>query len=665
LGIGGNGLGFGGFDGNDTTLTGGVDNTDGSKNLALAVITSNDDTDDTGDTQLNASRVGLLKGLRWPVPPIPNPLPANLNPHVRAGRWYDVKDVTPNIYGGQPNAVDFQLVPKANTPNHWLATVYVNGVLTQDHVDVTLPPTVFFGFTEGTKDIPERSAVSDVHINVGTLSAPTVTAAPNPVNFGPIGIGQATSQDVTITNNSSLPVSLAQGAISSGYSLSGLPATLLGNASATVHVGWTPAGAGQANGTAAINVTGADNTPGPPTSIALTGTGVTGPTPTPGLSYNAVPPTRILDTRPVDGIGPNGIKAVKVTGGVVPENAGAVIMNVTVDQPTADGFITLYPDGAPRPTASNLNFKAGQSIANLVTAKVGTGGKVDIYNFSGTTQVIFDVVGYFVVPGSGGTSTQADPGGQFAPLSPARILDTRSGNGAAMAPLGSGESLDLQVTGRGNVPATGVAAVVINLTGTNTTAAGYLTAWPTGGPRQTTSNLNFVADQSVPNLSVVPVGVGGKISIFNFAGDTDVVADVVGYYTAPGVSVVGGGLFHAMSPVRFLDTRPEAANLTLKDGGAVTTQISGATQAGIPAAGVVGVVANVTATNTTVPGFLTVYPAGGALPDTSSLNFVANQSVPNLAMSKLSSDGKVAVYNFSPGGTTDVIVDVVGFYGTS
>jgi hypothetical protein len=120
-----------------------------------------------------------------------------------------------------------------------------------------------------------------------------------------------------------------------------------------------------------------------------------------------------------------------------------------------------------------------------------------------------------------------------------------------------------------------------------------------------------------------------------------------------------------MSPTRFLDTRPEAANLTLKDGEAVATQISGSTQAGIPASGVVGVVANVTATNTTVPGFLTVYPAGGALPDTSSLNFVADQSVPNLAMSKLSADGKVAVYNFSPGGTTDVIVDVVGYYGTT
>jgi hypothetical protein len=125
--------------------------------------------------------------------------------------------------------------------------------------------------------------------------------------------------------------------------------------------------------------------------------------------------------------------------------------------------------------------------------------------------------------------------------------------------------------------------------------------------------------------------------------------------------VPGGGLFHAMSPSRFLDTRPEAANRTLQDGGIVASQITGVS--GI-AANAVGVVANVTATNTTVPGFLTVYPAGGAVPGTSSLNFAGGEpGVPNLVMSKLGTGGQVSIFNFSPGGTTDVLVDVVGWYG--
>jgi hypothetical protein len=196
----------------------------------------------------------------------------------------------------------------------------------------------------------------------------------------------------------------------------------------------------------------------------------------------------------------------------------------------------------------------------------------------------------------------------------------------------------------------------MNLTGTNTTASGFLTAWPTGGPRQTTSNLNFTADQSVPNLAVVPVGTGGKVSIYNFAGNTDALADVVGYYTAPGVTVPGGGVFHAMAPNRFLDTRQTGG--TLRADGTLSLGIIG--KQGIPA-DAVGVVMNVTATNTTEAGFLTVYPTGAARPTTSNLNFVPDQSVPNLVMSKLGTGGAVSVYNFA--GDTDVIADVVGWYG--
>ena len=132
---------------------------------------------------------------------------------------------------------------------------------------------------------------------------------------------------------------------------------------------------------------------------------------------------------------------MKVTGAKgVPEGAGAVVLNVTATEPTDAGYITVYPTGTVAPTASSLNFVAGQNIANLVTAKVGTGGQVDIYNFAGDTQVLFDVVGWF-------PATTASParrrcrragrsGGQFVPLVPARILDTRAGIGAPQAPLG-------------------------------------------------------------------------------------------------------------------------------------------------------------------------------------------------------------------------------------
>jgi hypothetical protein len=116
-------------------------------------------------------------------------------------------------------------------------------------------------------------------------------------------------------------------------------------------------------------------------------------------------------------------------------------------------------------------------------------------------------------------------------LVPARVLDTRNGVGAPLAPLGANSSLDLQVTGRGGVPA-GATAVVLNVTVTDATDSSFLTAWPTGVTRPVASNLNFVAGQTVPNLVIVQVGSGGKVSLYNFAGSTDVIADVVGYYTS-------------------------------------------------------------------------------------------------------------------------------------
>ena len=61
---------------------------------------------------------------------------------------------------------------------------------------------------------------------------------------------------------------------------------------------------------------------------------------------------------------------------------------------------------------------------------------------------------------------------------PSRILDTRTGNGAPLAPVGPGAFINLQVTGRGGVPALGVSAVALNVTVTNPTLGGYLTIYP-------------------------------------------------------------------------------------------------------------------------------------------------------------------------------------------
>ncbi|HEY4331582.1 MAG TPA: hypothetical protein VGM78_03390 [Ilumatobacteraceae bacterium] len=62
--------------------------------------------------------------------------------------------------------------------------------------------------------------------------------------------------------------------------------------------------------------------------------------------------------------------------------------------PTATSFLTVYPEGGSLPTASNLNFVAGQTIANMVMVPVPVSGKIAIFNNAGSTDVIVDVLGY-------------------------------------------------------------------------------------------------------------------------------------------------------------------------------------------------------------------------------------------------------------------------------
>ena len=87
---------------------------------------------------------------------------------------------------------------------------------------------------------------------------------------------------------------------------------------------------------------------------------------------------------------------MQVTGaGGVPPTAKGVVVNATVTEGTAAGYLTIWPSDATRPTASTLNFIPGQTVANLVMVKVGAGGSVGIYNAAGQVHLIFDVVGYF------------------------------------------------------------------------------------------------------------------------------------------------------------------------------------------------------------------------------------------------------------------------------
>jgi hypothetical protein len=382
---------------------------------------------------------------------------------------------------------------------------------------------------------------------------------------------------------------------------------------------------------------------------------------TDGGTYVPVNPSRILDTRDGTGapeamVGPHDTIAVNVTNGVtVPKDMGtitAVVMNVTATDETTIGVVTVYPDGTPLPTTSNLNYAAKQNIPNLVTVKVGADDKVDFNNGSaGSTDLVADVEGYYV---------DSSAGAYYLPNAPQRILDTRNGTGAT-GPVAPGGTVAVSVP---NCTSNGVSApttaVAVNVTVANPASIGLITAYPDQSDLPIASNINYAAHENVPNMVVVEVGADGKFDLHNTSnGTVQLIADLEGCYSA-----TLGGAFFPVDPYRALDTRTGIGQVegqpqtVAPDSVAQWYSQTNATYTGsqAPAA----VVMNVTVTDPQTIGVITAYPGTGNLPIASNLNFSGGETVPNLVMVP-ASGGDVNLYNGSKG-TVQLVADVYGYF---
>jgi hypothetical protein len=404
-------------------------------------------------------------------------------------------------------------------------------------------------------------------------------------------------------------------------------------------------------------------------------------------AYTPTNPYRVCDTRGVDGlVGTNaqcagqrlaagGTQTIQVSGtnpsgtssgGVPASGVAAVVLNVTATGEASQGFLTVWPSDAARPTASSLNYRANKTVPNLVTVALSATGQVSFYSLQ-ATDIVVDVEGYYAVPS--GTA------GLFNSANPYRICDTRGANGlvgtnaqCAGQTLSGGGTLTMQVTGTnpsgtgsGGLPATGVSAVVLNVTALGH-GTGFLTVFPQGVSAPTASNLNFSSGQVVPNRVIVPVSATGQVSITTNTS-VDVVVDVNGWFTDGTSLSQTGALFVPATPSRICDTRSNG-NATPCVGhtiaGGTHYDVAVAGQGPVPASGVVAVVANLTATDTTAQSFLTAWPTGQSQPTASDLNWVAGLTVPNMAVVGLGTGGKISVFVNS--GSADVIVDVTGWY---
>jgi hypothetical protein len=418
-----------------------------------------------------------------------------------------------------------------------------------------------------------------------------------------------------------------------------------------------------------------------------------------GGEFHPLPPARIFDSRPaftINDVDPKGPKALGVgpatfdigllgLGGIPsdPTTVLAVVVNITVTDPGANGYLEAYGKGArPADRTSIVNFGPGQTVPNVAIVRPGADGQLEIGLFgqSGTANVVVDVFGWFSTSNYIPSSAATDDGSRLIPITPARVLDTRDGTGQpAPGAMAAKQSITLQIRGVGSVNPTlaavvpaspNVTGVLLNMVGITTDPGGtstYVSVFPEdlpAGQDPTTSNLNLVPNAIKANLVFVPVGADGKVRIFNNQGTTQVVADVVGYMLkGQDKTTRAGRVVPLSSPYRTFDTRdPRWGGVALGPGQAEDWSFADFASSVAIGPDLVGpqlaVIGNLTSASLTrqypsqfVRSFMTAYPSCApgvsCRPLSSNLNTVEGPPIPNMAVLTYGANNTVTFYNLA------------------
>jgi hypothetical protein len=356
--------------------------------------------------------------------------------------------------------------------------------------------------------------------------------------------------------------------------------------------------------------------------------------PVAGVAGGFVPitPTRLLDTRTGHGgvTGPVGAGCVvRVSlAVVVPSDATGVAATLTITDAEGVGFATAYPCESPRPFVSNVNARADSPVPNLVVAPVDATRELCVFTSVGA-NVLVDVTGWF----------GAD-GGQFHDLLPERALDTRTSGQRIEADSVVTLALDALVPSYAT-------AIAVNLTITQTTAAGYATAFPCGSPPPLASNVNFIAGED--RAAQAMVGLGNRSLCVYLSSSAHVIVDVWGW--------LGGGDGARIVPAaatRLADSRSGLGGWSTPLAAGETRALEVRAQQG----GVHSALLDVVAVDAEGAGYLTIFACGAGQPPTSSINYRANGAVMNLVTAPLGTGGRVCVYSSA---RTNVVIDLFGY----
>jgi hypothetical protein len=321
------------------------------------------------------------------------------------------------------------------------------------------------------------------------------------------------------------------------------------------------------------------------------------------------------------------------------------------------GYLYAWPTGTAQPTSSTLASSPGNTSDNVAMTQVGTGGQISFLSMStNPTDLTVDVEGYVT------DNTHATAGATYVPLTQTRVVSSPTGLGRS-TPLTSAEPngyWNFTILGKGGLPTTGVAAVVMNLAaGDNSTTSPAQLDVGTGGADpsfaswKTFTYPGFAADQ----LAVVAPDSLGRIALSTNGTSVNVWIDVQGYYLS--ASAGGGGdAYVPVAPTRIVKT---AIGLgipnTLAAAGTTSVPITGV--AGVPTTGVGAVALSLTTEGATAPGYDVMWADGVGRPGTSTVVAIPGMPNSNLAYVRPGTDGKMAVYSST---SNDLIADVEGYF---
>jgi CSLREA domain-containing protein len=557
--------------------------------------------------------------------------------------------------------------------NPLLAPLGDYGGQTQTHLLLADSPARNLGNNPGAPATDQRGVTRPVSgvVDIGAVEndvSLTITPAVLPNN----PLNQPYSQQLSVGGSALWTIS--SGNLPTGVMLNSATGLISGTTTANGVFNFTVI-ATMANGSAGVRTYSV---------IAGTGGGA--------LQFYPLPaPVRLLETRtsfsactntgaPINANGTLTVSSQSVCTGI-PVNAAVITGNVTV-VPSAPGFITLYPSDATQPTVANSNFNAGEITNNVFTVGLGaTGPDAGAFKIfaSATTHVIVDVTGYYAPPGTGGL--------YFHPLTnPVRLLETRTGFNGCIAPgaklIGTGNpsadpNLDLELPGRSpiatpcnSIPAT-AQVLVGNATSVLPTGSGYLTIYPSGSARPTVASSNYAGNDVINGPFAVRLGTDGKFKVYTFA-TTDLVIDIIGYYSTDATDANGVGLFfnQIAHPVRLLETRSGFSGcvtpgIRLQSQTTLYTVPAAITCEGISFSTARAIVGNATVVTPDNGGFMTFFPFGQSLPTIATSNFVAGGAYNRHFFVGLdAAQGRFSVFlNMNgPQFTTDLVIDVSGYF---